>query len=221
MGPVGTLVWKDIVMELRAREMLFSLLLFAFMILVIFSFAFNPAEHDLGPIFAGIMWIAFFFGGSLGLNRSFAVERYNAAFQGLLLTPVDRSTLFLGKFLSNALFMLGTETLLTPLFFVFLGEPWRGSLPLLAAALVLGTVGFTAVGTFVSVLAGGTRASEVLLPLLLFPLLAPVIIASVRATEAALAADGAGALAGFAFLGAYDVMFVALPFVLFDYLFEG
>ncbi len=215
------IVWKDLLVEMRAKEMLLSVLVFAFMVLVVFSFAFNPVEHDLTDIFAGIMWVAFLFAGTLGLNRSFQSERQNGALQGLILAPVDRAAIFLGKFISNTIFMLAVELVLTPVFVILLNYRFGGSTPLLVAALVLGTVGFTAVGTFLAALASNTRASEVLLPVLLFPLLAPVIIGAVRATEAALAGKAAQAAEGFKLLGAFDVIFLALPFVLFEYMLES
>lgn len=215
------IVWKDLLVEMRAKEMLLSVLVFAFMVLVVFSFAFNPVEHDLSDIFAGIMWVAFLFAGTLGLNRSFQSERQNLAVQGLILAPIDRASIFLGKFISNTIFMLTVELVLTPVFVVLLNYKYRGGGLWLLAALLLGTVGFAAVGTFLAALSSNTRASEVLLPVLLFPLLAPVIIGAVRTTEAALTGKVAAAATGYAFLGAFDVIFLALPFVLFEYMLES
>lgn len=214
------IVWKDMRVEFRAKEMLLSILVFSLMVLVVFSFAFNPVEHDLTEIFAGIMWVAFLFAGTLGLNRSFVTEKVNDAIQGLILSPVDRSSIFLGKFISNFIFMTAVEVVMTPVFFVLLNQPYRGGGWGLAGALLLGTLGFVAVGTFLAALSSYTRASEVLLPVLLFPLLAPLIIAAVRATDFVLQGKTEMALGGFRFLLAYDLIFLALPFLLFDYILE-
>lgn len=215
------IVWKDLMVEFRAKEMLLSVLVFALMVLVVFGFAFNPVEHDLSDIFAGIMWVAYLFAGTLGLNRSFMSERTNEALQGLILSPVDRGSIFLGKFLSNWIFMTAVEAMLTPVSIVLLKYPFRQGALLLAVALLLGTFGFAAIGTFLAALASNTRASEVLLPVLLFPLLAPVIIAVVRVTDAVLRGDASGVWPAFRFLAAYDVIFLAVPFLLFEYMLEN
>lgn len=207
--------------EFRAKEMMASILLFSLLVLVVFSFAFNPVDNDLSKVFAGILWIAFFFAGTLGLNRSFVAEKGNDALSGLVLAPIDRSSLFLGKFISNLLFMTVVEVLMTPIFFVLLRYPYQGGFGPFVAVLVLGTIGFAAIGTFLAALASNARASEVLLPILLFPLLAPEVIFTVRATEGALGGDMDQLLTGLRFLGAYDLIFLAVPFLLFDYLVES
>ncbi len=216
-----TVVWKDLMVEFRAKEMLLSVLVFALMVLVVFGFAFNPVEHDLSDIFAGIMWVAYLFAGTLGLNRSFMSERVNDALQGLVISPIDRSSIFLGKFMSNFLFMIAVELVLTPVSIILLKYPFHKGALLLGAALLLGTFGFAAIGTFLAALASNTRASEVLLPVLIFPLLAPVIIAVVRVTDAILGGDVSGVMPAFRFLAAYDVIFLAIPFLLFEYMLEN
>ncbi len=214
------IVWKDVVVEFRAKEILAAVLIFAALVALIFGFAFDPVEHDLTGIFPGLMWVAYFFAGTLGLNRSFITEKQNDALQGLVLAPGDRSAIFLGKFLANWLFMTLVELILTPVFFALLNVSFKGGL-LLAAVLALATVGFTAAGTFLSGLAANTRASEVLLPILLFPLLVPVVIGAVRATAGAMAGDAATAVAWLRALAAYDAVFVVVPFLVFEYLLEG
>lgn len=216
---MAAITWKDTVTELRAKEMFSSVFIFAFLVALIFSFAFNPIEHDLTPIFAGIMWMAYFFAGTLGLHRSFVGERANEAIQGISLIPGDRSAIFFGKFLGNLGFMTVFELLLTPVFFGLLNVSFRGGV-LFFVILLAATVGFTAAGTFLAAVASHSRASEVLLPILLFPLLIPVVIGAVRATDGLLAGDPAQPLFWLKVLVAYDMVFVAVPLVLFEYVLD-
>lgn len=220
LAKTAAIAWKDAVTELRAKEMFSAVFIFAFLVAVIFSFAFNPVEHDLTPVFSGIMWMAYLFAGTLGLHRSFVSERANEAIQGLSLIPGDRSAIFFGKFLANLGFMIIFEILLTPIFFALLNVGFRGG-ALFLAVLAVATVGFTAAGTFLSAMASHSRAAEVLLPILLFPLLIPVVIGAVRATDGLLAGDLGPALFWLKVLVAYDMVFVAVPLVLFEYLLEG
>lgn len=220
LSKAAAVAWKDVVIESRAREMLAAVLVFALLVLVVFSFAFNPVENDLEPVFGGILWVALFFAGTLGLHRSFASERANEALQGLSLIPGDRSAIYFGKFLGNWLFMTAFELILTPVFFALLDVPFRGS-ALFVAVLLLGTVGFVAVGTWLAALTLHSRAGEVLLPILLFPLLVPVVLGAVRATGGVLAGEPAAAFFWMRLVAAYDLVFLALPLVLFEHLLEG
>lgn len=220
LSRAAAIAWKDVLVEARARETLAAVLVFAFLVLVVFSFAFDPVEHDLAPLFGGIMWVAYFFAGTLALHRSFAAERANEALHGLLLLPGDRSAVYFGKFAGNLLFLTAFELVLTPAFFALLAVPARGGW-VLAAVLFLGTVGFTAVGTWLAALTVHSRAGEVLLPVLLFPLLVPVAIGAVRATAGALAGQAGEALFWMRVLLAYDLVFLALPLWLFEHLVEA
>lgn len=216
----AAIAWKDLLVEARARETVAGALVFAFLVLVIFSFAFNPAEHDLRPLFAGLLWLAYFFAGTLALHRSFAGERAEETLHGLLLLPGDRSAVFFGKFLGNLAFLAAFELVLTPAFFALLAVPPRGGW-LLPVTLLLGTAGFAAAGTWLAALTAHSRAGEVLLPVLLFPLLVPVVIGAVRATAALLAGEAGPALFWLRFLAAWDLLFLALPLALFEYVLEA
>lgn len=216
----AAITWKDALIEVRGREMVSSVLIFALLVLVVFSFAFNPVKNDLTDVFPGVLWVAFFFAGTLGLQRAFAGEKAEDALSGLALVPGDRGALFFGKFLGILLFMIMFELLLTPAFFALLNVPMRGGLGLVAVILV-GTIGFAALGTWLGAVTVYSRAGEVLLPILLFPLLVPVIIGAVRATEGMMTGDPATAWFWFKMLAAYDMIFLALPFVLFEYIFES
>lgn len=214
------IAWKDVWIEFRSKEVLSAVLIFAALVVLIFGFAFNPVEHDLTETFPGLMWVAYFFAGTLGLNRAFVNEKQNEALLGLILAPGDRGAIFLGKFFANLFFMGLVETALTPVFFALLNVRFGGGW-LLAAVLLLATVGFVAAGTFLSALAANTRASEVLLPILLFPLLVPVVIGAVRATGGAIGGDPALVYSWLKVMAAYDLIFVTVPLLVFEYLMEG
>jgi heme exporter protein B len=215
---VATLFWKDVLVELRSREILSSVGLFCLLLLIVFSFAFNPLEKDLRPVFPGILWTAFYFAGTLGMGRAFLPERAGEAFSGLLLSPVDRGAIFLSKFLSTFTFMLLAEVVLTPVFFALTRTPFTASPGAFLLALLLGTAGFASTGTFLSASLSALRAGELLLTVLLFPLLAPAVIGAVRLTEALLAGEAETASLWFKALGAYDIIFLVVPWVLFDHL---
>lgn len=217
---VLAVVWKDVRSELRAKEMMTTMLIFGLLVVVIFSFAFNPMERDVKPVFPGLIWVAYFFAGVLGLNRSFVSEGSHGALHGLMLTPVDRSVIYFGKMVGNLLFMLAVEAVLTPVLFVLLNYPWRGEPGYFLVTLFLSTLGFIAAGTFLSALAANTRFSEVLLPILLFPLLSPLVIAAVRATAGILEQNPAQVGLWLEMLVVFDLVFLAVPLILFEYLLE-
>ncbi|MCH9010138.1 MAG: heme exporter protein CcmB, partial [Chloroflexi bacterium] len=158
-GPVLALLWKDILLELRTKDIIVSVLVFALLVIVIFNFAISPTPQTVTYVAPGILWVAFTFGGVLGLNRSFALEKDGGNIHGLLLTPVGRDTIYFGKMLGNFLFMLIVEIIIFPVFAVLynfsLLEP--GLIPI----AVLATLGISAVGTVFSAMAVNTRSREV------------------------------------------------------------
>ena len=219
---VAIVLWKDARSEFRTREMLGSMLIFSLLVVVIFSFALDPTRKEMLRLFPGLLWVTFFFSGLLGLNRSFLKERHDESIQGLMLCPVDRSALFFGKFLGNLLFMGVVEAVTLPVFLVFFDFPYRGSVPGLALALILGTVGFSAVGTLLAAMSANTRSSEVLLPVLLFPVAVPVVIGSVQLTAALVAGEPVGIGSTWVkLLAVYDLVFLVTPLLLFEYLLEA
>gem|GEM_PF-4244366 len=143
---VVLLAWKDLVVEARSKELLGAMFVFALLVVVIFSFGLDPARSEVRPLFPGILWVAVFFAGVLGLNRSFTKELEDHALWGMMLVPMDRSTVFYAKALSNLLLLLFTEAIVLPLFFVLLGQTLPGGLHLFLAAILLGSVGFTLAG---------------------------------------------------------------------------
>jgi heme exporter protein B len=220
LNKVAAIIAKDIAAELRTREMLSSMGVFAILVIIVFNFALELTERQIVETATpGALWVTIVFAGMLGLNRSLAVELDKGCLDGLLLTPVDRSAIFLGKALGNALFMFIVEIIVLPLFVVFfdvpLVQPW------VVAIAVLGTLGFAGVGTLLSAMAVNTRAREVMLPILLFPVAMPELIAAVKAT--------AGAMAGLpvsdwqhwlSLLIVFDVVLVAMSFMVFEYVVE-
>jgi heme exporter protein B len=168
---IMAIVAKDVAAELRSKEALSTLLIFALMIVVVFNFAFELRVENVRQIAPGVLWVAFTFAGILALNRSFVVEREEGCIEGLRLTPVDRGAIYLGKFLGNTLFLLVTEACILPIFAVLFDVSVLN--PVLWLIMVLGTVGFVAVGTLFAAMAVNTRAREAMLPLLLFPIAQP------------------------------------------------
>jgi len=215
------MTWKDVTVELRARERVNAMLFFAALVLFIFNFALGPDQEKLREVAPGLLWLAFLFTGMLGLARSFQAERENECFEELLLTPGDRESIYYGKLAGTVLFMVMAEALILPLFGILYNlDIWR-HLPSLALVAFLGTVGFSAVGTLLAAMTAHLRAREVMLPLLLFPLTVPVILGSVRATEAILAGEGlAGVSHWLKLLVGFDVIFLVVSPLVFEFVLE-
>jgi heme exporter protein B len=213
------LVWKELLVEVRTRETVLAGAVFALLVLVIFNFAFDLRVEKVGAVAPGVLWVTVTFAGQLALGRSFARERDRRTLDGILLAPVDRSALYLAKMLASLVFMLLVEVIAVPAFVALFNVrvDWR----ILVPALLLGTLGLAGVGTLFAAMAAHTRAREVLLPLLLFPVQVPVILATVRATSAAVYVPGADPPSDTAnwlgLLAAFDALFVGLSVVLFDF----
>lgn len=216
-----TITWKDITAEFRTKEMSTSMGIFALLVMVVFGFALRPGAEETLAVFPGIAWIGFFFAGLLGLSRSFVAEKMNGAMTGLMLAPVDRSVIYFGKVAGNLLFMFVVEAVSFPLYIILFDVPAPQRPDLLALVALLGTLGFVAVGTFLAALAANTRTSELLLPILLFPLAVPLVIAVVSMTRAALTGDLTDAAAWWRMLVVYDAVFLVVPWLLFEYLLES
>jgi heme exporter protein B len=217
---VFAIVAKDVATELRTREMLSSMFVFSLLVILIFNFAFDLRAENQKTLAPGVLWVAIAFAGMLGLSRSFIMEKDRGSMEGLLLTPVDRSAIYLGKMLGNVLFIAVVEVIILPIFIVFFNLS-AGDLPLMAGVMILGTIGFAGVGTLFSAMAIHTRAREVLLPVLLFPVVIPVLLSAVKLTAAILdRLPFADVQNWFSLLVAFDLIFMALSFILFDYVLE-
>ncbi|MFZ2357712.1 MAG: heme exporter protein CcmB [Anaerolineae bacterium] len=216
---VMAIVWKDVRAELRTKDILSSMLVFAGLSVLIFQFAFDLRADNVRLVLPGVLWIAITFAGVLGLNRSFILEQDRGSLEGLLLAPVDRSAIYFGKLIGNLLFIFVVELLLLPLMTV-LFNVWLLS-PALILVLVLGTLGYAAVGTLFAALSINTRAREVMLPILLFPVMIPVFVAGVQAVSRLLDGDSlADIMRWVQLLVAYDAIFIAAAMLLFDYVVE-
>jgi heme exporter protein B len=216
---VLAIVRKDVTTELRTKESLSAQLVFALLVVVIFNFAFELRMDSVNVLAPGVLWVAFTFAGILALNRSMAQEREGGCVEGLMLTPVDRSAIYLGKLIANLLFMLISEALILPIFAILFGVPVLNLV--LWLVIFLGTLGFAAVGTLFSAITVNTRAREALLPLLLFPLTVPVLIAAVKSTGALL--DGHSFSEVYSWvrlLLAFDVISLVVSVLSFEYALE-
>ena len=177
---IAAIVRKDLTAELRTRETLGSSFVFALLVVVIFNFAFELRVDNATELAPGVLWVAFTFAGILALNHSMVQERESGCMEGLMLAPVERSVIYLGKFVANSLYMLLSEAAVLPLFAVLFGV--NVAIPLLWLVILLGTLGFSAAGTLFSTMTVSTRAREALLPLLLFPATVPILIAATKST---------------------------------------
>jgi heme exporter protein B len=180
---VLTVASKDLRSELRTKEALNSSLAFALVILLLFSFAFEPTEAQTREISGGLLWLVFAFAGALILNRSFARELANDCLDALIAAPMSGAALFLGKALANFALLLAVELVCLPVFGVFYNVHWTGRLPSLLVVIVLGTWGVTVVGTIFSALTVNLRLRELMLPMLVYPILIPCLLAAVQLTS--------------------------------------
>ncbi|MEM4658838.1 MAG: heme exporter protein CcmB [Candidatus Methanosuratincola sp.] len=215
------LIWKDVLTELRSKDVLATTVTFAILILVVFNFSLSLSTEIIPMVTPAVLWISFIFAGVLGLGRSFATEIEAGSIYGLLLTPVDRSVLYLGKMMSNLVFVLVMEFVTLPLFTGFFNVNLFEHASDLLVVVLLGTIGFVSVGTLFSAMAVNTRLREVLLPILLFPIIMPVIISAVRLTDSVLQGRGIATEGGsLKLLVSFDIIFLVVCSVVFEYVIE-
>jgi heme exporter protein B len=209
---------KDFAIEVKSREILYTTLFFALSSVLIFSFAFVKEGQPLEDAAAGILWIAIAFAGTLALGRTFERERYGETLRALLLAPAPRPAIYVGKLLGIVLLLLVAEALLVPLIALLFQAALFARPLLLAVLLLAGTVGFCAVGTLFAAMLVRARSRDVMLPILLYPITVPVIIAGVRGTSALLQSppDEAAAAMWIALLACFDVVFVTLALWTFE-----
>lgn len=220
MRAVLSILRKDVLLELRGREVLVTLTVFAFLVLTVFSFTTPPGSQALKEVGPGILWVTILFSGILGLGRVFDRERENNCFTGLLLAPCDRMYVYWGKCLSTLTFLIVFEVILWPLFCVLYGySPFRG-MGTAWAGFLLGDLGFVSLGVVLSAVTIHIRGREIILPLLLLPLCLPVLIGGVRVITLAMTGDGVQALNWIGRMAAFDVIFLVLGSVLFPLVVE-
>ncbi len=216
---MGAIIRKDLTAEWRSRELFSAMLVFALLVILIFNFALELDARARASVTSGVLWVTFAFAGTLGLNRSMATEKDRGCLDGLLLAPVDRAVIYFGKAIGNLIFMIIVELIILPIYSMLYNTNLFH--PGLLMVVLMGSIGYVAVGTLLSAMAVQTRTRDILLPILLFPLAVPVLIAAVKASG--------GYLQGLAFselknwinlLIVYDVIFIALSFMVFDYVVE-
>ena len=202
---------KDIRAELRSRTALLSALVFAALVLVVFNFARDPTVIGAATLAPSVLWVTFALAAMVAMNRAFTVERENSALDGLLLAPVPREALFLGKLLANLAFVGAVELVSLPLFTLFFNVSLWPVLPGVVGVTALATVGFVAVGTIFSAMAVRTRFAELMLPVLLLPFMVPPLIGAVQVTSRLLAGRPLSEMWGWLrLLALYDIVFVTL-----------
>ena len=217
---MGAVVWKDLAAEWRSRELLSAMLVFALLVIFTFNFALELNAKERSSVTSGVLWVTFMFAGTLGLNRSLAVEKDRGCLDGLLLAPVERTAIYFGKALANLIFMLVVAAIVLPVYSILYNT--NLFLPGLVLVIFLGSEGYMAVGTLLSAMSVQTRTRDILLPILLFPVIIPVVIAAVKASSGFLMKDPLmeEITPWLNLLLAYDVVFTAVAFLVFEFVEE-
>ncbi|MEW5939470.1 MAG: heme exporter protein CcmB [Chloroflexota bacterium] len=212
-------VRKDLSAEFRSRELLSAMLVFSLLVILIFNFALELDPTTRKEVTSGVLWTTFAFAGTLGLNRSMAVEKDRGCLDGLLLAPVDRAAIYFGKVVSNLVFMFIVEAFVLPIYSALYNVNLFN--PGLLLVILLGSIGYTAVGTLLASMAVQTRTRDVLLPILLFPVVIPVLLSAVKASTGFLNAAPMDEIwPSLNLLIVYDIIFTAIAFMVFDYVVE-
>jgi heme exporter protein B len=211
--------WKDLLVEGRARANVLSVILFAGTALLLFAFAFGPDAQSLRDAGAGVIWLTILFSGVLVFHRSYQLELEGGALEALLAYPGSRRAIFVGKLLANLVIVLLVEAVVLPLAAVLFHLPLAGpALPGVLAILLAGTLGFVTLGTFYAAISSRSRARDVLLPLLLFPMLVPLLLAAVQGTASFLDGDAMGyGGAWLRLLLAFDLIFFTVALWVFEH----
>jgi heme exporter protein B len=217
-----SIAWKDLYSEWKTRQILTTMIIFAGLVIVVCSFAFDPTNNTTKAVIPGAIWIIIVFSGILGLNRSFISEQKNDNMHALLTAPLDPASIYLGKFLANFIMLLIVELVAIPFLFLLFDFREMGSFPYFLLVLFIGSFGFVAIGTFLAALAANSRSSEMLLPIMLFPLVSPILIGAVQATKIILTNIDKlpNAISWIQLIGGYNIIFFVLCVLLFEYVLE-
>jgi heme exporter protein B len=204
---VGTLLWKDLLLEVRTKEVIYAVLFYAVMAVMIFSFAFTVEPRLVVKLAPGMFWVSITFAGTLGLLRAYDRERQGDAARGLLVSPASRAAIYVGKTLGVVFFMAIAELVTLPLMVLLFNLSIGHALGSIALVALLGTIGYAAVGSLFAAMLMQARSREVLLAIALYPVLVPLIIAAVKGTSAALNSEGEELRFWLSFLAVCDVLF--------------
>ncbi|SEM40077.1 heme exporter protein B [Mesobacillus persicus] len=217
-----TIAGKDLRSEFKTKQTISMMAIFAALVILVFSFAFDPTNNAVKAVIPGLVWVITVFAGILGLNRSFTSEQENDCLTGLRSGPIDAASIYLGKVLANFTIVTIVQLISIPVLFVLFNYRFTGSLLWFVLIILAGTLGFIIVGTFLSALSANAKNSEMLLPVLLLPLLSPLMIAAVQATRIALENENIeNAIAWLQLMSAYDLLFFAACLLLFEFIMEG
>ena len=209
LAPVATLAWKDILLEIRTRDIIVSVLVFSFLVVVVFNFALNSTPNLADDLAPGILWVAFAFAGILAMNRAFVLEKDRGSLEGLLLTPVSRDAIYFGKMLGTFLFMVVVEVALLPIFAVLFD--FSSFSVGLVLTILLATLGFAAVGTLFSAIAVNTRSREIMLPVLFLPVILPVIIGAVESSAGSIGgSSGVSVARWIGLIAVFDAVYLVI-----------
>lgn len=213
------IIWKDLTAEWRSREQLSAMLVFSLLVIFIFNFALELSPSTRASVTSGVLWVTFVFAGTLGLNRSLAVEKDRGCLDGLLLAPVDRTAIYFGKMVANLIVMLVVAAIVLPAYSILYNANLFNSGLILV--ILLGSEGYVAVGTLLAAMAVQTRTRDILLPILLFPVIVPVLVASVKASSGYLSGLPVEEIRPWInLLLVYDVIFTAVAFMVFEFIVE-
>lgn len=216
------IVWKDVVTEWRSRETISSMVFFALIVILIFSFSFSMDQQAAREVIAGIMWVAFSFTGIIGLGKSFSVELQNDCLDSLRMIPGPKGAVYLGKVAANFAFMFIVEILLCPMFVILFNLNVVEEILFLLLIFFLATLGLAAVGTLFSALTVQIRARDVMLPILLLPLAVPVMIAAVEATKSALTGSPLSLYGRWLeLLVVFDAVFLVASYWMFEFVMDS
>ena len=218
---VAAIVWKDLTSERRSKAGLNAVAFMGLLVLLLFGFALGPDTEALRRAAAWALWLAILFAGVLAFNRSYQLELDGGALESLLLYPGARWAIYVGKLIANLVFVLVVEAIVIPVALILFQVQVPGGWLAQLGVMLLGTFGFVTLGTFYSAMSSRSRAREVLLPLLLFPMLIPVLLASVEASTGLLVGDPMQeAGAWLRLLGAFDIIFLVASLLAFEYVIE-
>ncbi|MFC1981211.1 heme exporter protein CcmB [Chloroflexota bacterium] len=216
---ITTIVWKDIISEIRTRESIFSVLVFTLLVIVIFNFAFSSNHETMKIVAPGILWVTFAFAGVLSLNRAFVMEKEGGCIEGLLACPISREAIYIGKMLGSLIFMLIVEAIALPVFTLLFNLPVLS--PEVVITTLLATVGFVAIGTTFAAMAVNTRAREMVLPILFLPMVSPIIVSAVEASGLAISGETWGSMTTWLeIIIAFDVIFIVASYLVFAFVVE-
>lgn len=222
LGQIYRLLWKDLLLEARRRDNLLSMFFFGLSLLFLFSFAFEISSENVARMAPGLLWLAFMFSGTLALNQLFQADRENDCLDALLLAPLDRGAYYLAKVFFNFSLMFLLELCILPLFGILFRLDYWHLLPNVLLYTLLGTLGFSVVGVLFAAVTLRARARALLLPVLLFPLMIPVILATVRTLQIILGAGTAAELVPwFRLLVGFDLIFITAGFLLLEWVLDG